>query len=103
MNNFQDIIRRHLLTEKTLKLQETLKTACFDVHPDANKIEIKAAVEELFGSQVEAVRTCVVRGKTKRFGRSQGKRSNWKKAYVKFKDELPSVLVGKEESESESE
>lgn len=48
----------------------------------AEKTDIKAAVENFFGVRVDAVRTLVVRGKTKRFGRFQGKRSNWKKAYV---------------------
>lgn len=52
----------------------------------ANKVEIKQAVESLFGVKVEDVRTLRLRGKFKRFGRFIGKRSNWKKAYVRLAD-----------------
>ena len=89
------IIKRPLLTEKGTRLKETggqggdelepetLKSQLlFEVARDANKIEIRAAVEKLFNVDVVDVRTSVVRGKEKRIGRFVGKRSNWKKAIV---------------------
>lgn len=79
-----EIIRRPLVTEKGTVLQEAANVYCFEVGPTANKIEIKRAVEELFNVKVLAVRTMNVRGKVKRFGRYYGKRSNWKKAYVRL-------------------
>ena len=54
----------------------------FEVLRDANKNEIKYAVQSSFGVEVKAVRTAIVRGKIKRRGQSIGKRSNWKKAFV---------------------
>jgi len=89
------IIKRPLLTEKGTRLKdtggqggdeldpETLKSQLlFEVARDANKVEIRAAVEKLWNVDVVAVRTAVVRGKEKRMGRFVGKRSNWKKAIV---------------------
>ena len=77
-----DVIRRPLITEKTSILREDGRTIVFQVASDANKIEIKRAVEQLFGSKVAAVRTSIVHGKVKRQGRFAGRRSDWKKAYV---------------------
>jgi large subunit ribosomal protein L23 len=54
------------------------------VAADSNKYQIREAIERLFGVKVEDVRTMIVRGKYKRFGRFYGRRSNWKKAYVKL-------------------
>ena len=89
------IIKRPLLTEKGTRLKDTggqggeeldpttLKSQLlFEVARDANKVEIRAAVEKLWNVDVVAVRTSVVRGKEKRMGRFVGKRSNWKKAIV---------------------
>ena len=89
------IIKRPLLTEKGTRLKdtggqggdeldpETLKSQLlFEVARDANKVEIRAAVEKLWNVDVVADRTAVVRGKEKRMGRFVGKRSNWKKAIV---------------------
>ena len=59
-------------------------TYVFEVGHDANKIQIKRAVEMVSGASVEKVRTQIMRGKIKRFGRHYGKRSNWKKAYVRL-------------------
>jgi large subunit ribosomal protein L23 len=59
-------------------------TYLFEVGLEANKLQIKDAVERYFGVEVSDVRTLIVRGKSKRFGRHTGKRSNWKKAYVKL-------------------
>ncbi len=87
-----DIIRRPRLTEKATRLREEAvkrekagETFVFDVHPDANKIQIKGAVEEAFGVQVQTVRTVNVAGKKRRYGRFEGERADWKKAYVTLK------------------
>jgi len=61
------------------------RTLCFEVVPAANKLTVKAAVEQLFKVKVEAVRTAGFEGKLRRRGRFTGYRSNWKKAYVKLK------------------
>ena len=58
----------------------------FQVLADATKLEIRKAVEAQFDVTVEAVQVLNVRGKVKRFGRTPGKRSNWKKAYVRLAD-----------------
>lgn len=76
------ILRRPVVTEKTTALKEDRNQVVFLVRPDANKIEIRTAVEKLLGVQVTGVNTLVGRGKSKRLGRSTGKRSNWKKAVV---------------------
>jgi len=76
------VIKRPLVTEKTTILREDGRTIVFEVARDANKVEIRAAVEKLWNVDVVAVRTSVVRGKEKRMGRFVGKRSNWKKAIV---------------------
>lgn len=81
MKPINTIIRRPVITEKAVSLRER-GTWTFEVDLNANKIEIRAAVEELFGVKVRRVNTLIVRGKTRRFGRSVGRRSNWKKAYV---------------------
>ncbi len=89
------IIKRPLLTEKGTLLKETggrpegdatpervEPQMLFEVARDANKVEIRAAVEKLWNVRVLKVRTSVVRGKEKRMGRFVGKRSNWKRALV---------------------
>jgi large subunit ribosomal protein L23 len=82
----QDVIRRPLLTEKGVALKEAERTMCFEVAPDANKIQIRAAVERLFKVKVESVRTVNNTGKMRRRGRFSGYRSDWKKAYVKLQE-----------------
>ena len=64
--------------------------------PGATKVDIKRAVEKLFGSKVEGVRTSIAHGKMKRQGRFIGQRSDWKKAYVKLRDgeKIPEFLEG---------
>jgi large subunit ribosomal protein L23 len=91
-----DVIRRPLITEKTTILREDGRTMVFQVAADANKIEIKRAVEKLLGSKVESVRTAVAHGKVKRQGRFSGRRSDWKKAYVRLRDgeKMPEFLEG---------
>ena len=82
MKNLYDVIRRPLITEKSTSLKETQRSLCFEVHRDATKPEIKKAVEDLFKVKVERVRTMVVTGKFRRFGRGGGMRPDWKKAIV---------------------
>jgi large subunit ribosomal protein L23 len=92
-----DVIRRPLITEKTSILRERDgRTIVFHVAIDANKTEIKRAVETLLGSKVEAVRTAISHGKVKRQGRFAGQRSDWKKAYVKLREgeKLPEFFEG---------
>jgi len=91
-----DVIRRPLITEKTTVIREDGRTLVFQVSKDANKIDIKRAVEQLLGSKVESVRTSLAHGKTRRQGRFVGRRSDWKKAYVKLREgeKLPEFLQG---------
>ena len=76
------IILAPVVSEKSTRIAEKRNQAVFKVVRDAAKPEIKAAVEAMFNVQVTAVNTLVVKGKTKRVGRFEGKRSDWKKAYV---------------------
>jgi large subunit ribosomal protein L23 len=91
-----EIIRRPLITEKTTVIREDGQTLVFQVAMDANKIDIKRAVEALLGSKVASVRTALAHGKVKRQGRFVGRRSDWKKAYVRLRDgeKLPEFLQG---------
>jgi large subunit ribosomal protein L23 len=91
-----DVIRRPLITEKTTGIREERRTLVFQVARDANKIDIKRAVEQLLGSKVESVRTSLSHGKFKRQGRYMGRRADWKKAYVKLREgeKLPEFLQG---------
>ena len=91
-----EIIRRPLITEKTSILREDGRTIVFQVAPNANKTEIKRAVEKLLGSKVDSIRTSIAHGKVKRQGRFAGRRSDWKKAYVKLREgeKLPDFLQG---------
>jgi len=77
-------LRRPLVTEKGITKKEQERTLCFEVARDANKIQVKQAVEKLFGVKVEQVRTATFEGKLRRRGRFAGYRSDWKKAYVKI-------------------
>ena len=78
----KDTLVRPLITEKTTTFLGTERTYAFQVGVAANKSQIKRAIESFYGVEVERVRTILMRGKTKRFGRHHGKRSNWKKAYI---------------------
>ncbi len=84
--NIYDVIKKPLVTEKTTLEKDARNIIAFEVSKDANKIEIKDAVEKLFKVEVTAVKTVNVAGKVKRFGKNIGKRSNWKKAYVTLKE-----------------
>ena len=82
--NVYDVIRRPLITEKGHDKRETEQTLCFEVHQDANKIEIRQAVELVFKVKVSNVRTANYVGKLRRKGRFTGYSSDWKKAYVRL-------------------
>jgi large subunit ribosomal protein L23 len=78
----REVLIRPLMTEKSMRQKEEQNTVAFRVRPDANKVEIRAAVESVFNVKVSAVRTASFEGKLKRMGRHQGRRSDWKKAIV---------------------
>ena len=80
-----DSIRRPIITEQSMD-QTADRKYTFEVAKGANKIEIKKAVEEVFGVEVEKVTTMNYIGKPKRQGVFQGKRADWKKAVVKLKE-----------------
>ena len=82
MKDVRSIVKRALITEKGTVLRELRNQYFFEVSRDANKIEIKRAVESIFNVKVKAVQTMQIRGKIKRQGRFAGKRSDWKKAVV---------------------
>ncbi len=86
MRPYGKVIIRPLLTEKNAMLKETLNKVAFEVASDANKIEVKKAVEEAFKVSVDSVNILNVRGKVKRLGRTFGKRRDWKKAVVTLKE-----------------
>jgi large subunit ribosomal protein L23 len=95
MKNIYSVLQGPCLTEKAALLQEDDGKVVFKVHPKANKIEIKNAVEMMFNVKVKDVRTVSLRGKKKRVGKTVGFTSDWKKAYVtlsegtiNFADEL---------------
>ena len=98
MRSPQTVIKRPLLTEKSARLREIggatsaaaegeayAQKVVFEVARDANKIDIRRAVEQLFKVSVTDVRTLVMRGKVKRVGRFSGQRPSWKKAFVTLK------------------
>lgn len=80
-----EVIKRPIVTEKGLTKKENERTLCFEVDSEANKTQVKQAVETLFKVKVEDVRTCNIEGKLRRRGRFAGYRSDWKKAYVVLK------------------
>ena len=91
-----DIIRRPLITEKTSILREDGRTVVFEVARDANKVQIRTAIEQLLGAKVADIRTSIVHGKIKRQGRYAGRRPDWKKAYVTLREgqKMPEFLEG---------
>jgi large subunit ribosomal protein L23 len=82
MKGPQELIRAPLVSEKGTLLTESANQVIFKVRPEANKIEVKKAVEELFKVKVEKVRMARYLGKVRRIGRNLGRRAQWKKAYV---------------------
>jgi large subunit ribosomal protein L23 len=90
MTYAHDIIRRPIISERSMepvfdREGNQINRYTFEVPTTANKIEIKKAVEEIFGVQVAAVNTMRVEGKVKRMGKYEGKRASWKKAIVTLK------------------
>ncbi|HPW69992.1 MAG: 50S ribosomal protein L23 [Deltaproteobacteria bacterium] len=85
MKDYTQIIKRPIVTEKGTMLRQAENQVIFAVARNANKIEIKRAVEELFRVHVEDVKTMNMNGKTKRFGMHAYRRPDWKKAIVTLK------------------
>jgi large subunit ribosomal protein L23 len=86
MREPQEIIQAPLITEKGSLLGETTNQVLFKVRPDANKVEVKKAVETLFKVKVVKVRMIRYLGKIRRVGRNAGRLPQWKKAYVTLKE-----------------
>jgi len=80
----QEVIRRPLITEKSTEQREEKNIIAFEVHRDANKIEVKKAVEAQFKVKVAEVRVARVHGKVRRQGKYAGRRPDWKKAWVRL-------------------
>jgi large subunit ribosomal protein L23 len=96
MRTAQSIILRPVLTEKSTALTQTQNVISFDVARDANKIEIRRAVETLFQVKVSAVRVVSISGKIRKVGKSIGRAQDRKKAYVKLApgQKLPAIFEG---------
>ena len=86
MKPLHQIIRKPLITEKGNLLKEESSVVTFEVARDANKIEIKRAIEDAFDVKVKSVNTALFRGKVKRVGYNFGQRNNWKKAFVTLEE-----------------
>ncbi len=82
MKDLSKVIVRPMITEQGTQMRDQHNQYYFRVLPEANKLEIKQAVEHFFGVSVTQVRTMNYRGKVKRMGRFEGKRADWKKAVV---------------------
>ena len=85
MNRREYVLKLPVITEKSTSLKDNFRTVAFKVLRDANKIEIKDAVEKMFKVKVQSVRTANFHGKKRRQGRHVGRRPDWKKAYVTLK------------------
>jgi large subunit ribosomal protein L23 len=85
MKNPRKIISKPLISEKSTNMRTSENKYVFRVDKNANKLEIKRAIEGLFKVKVEDVATMIMHGKPKRLGRFEGRRSDWKKAIVKLK------------------
>jgi large subunit ribosomal protein L23 len=86
MKNIYEVLQGPLLTEKGTLLKEKDNKVLFKVSKNANKIEIKNAVESIFKVKVDCVTTMNCKGKKKRMGKYEGRRSDWKKAIVTLKE-----------------
>ncbi len=95
MNRY-DIIKRPLDTEKLDRIRDRENKFAFEIDLKANKTEVKQAIEQLFKVKVVDVKTAIVRGKFRRIGKSEGQKSNWKKAIVTLKEgDAISLFEGK--------
>ena len=90
MMSSYEIIKKPIITENSMD-QMAERKYTFEVAKEANKIEIKKAVEEVFGVKVEKVTTMRVLGKVKRMGANSGKRPDWKKAIVKLAENSKTI------------
>jgi len=86
MNRREYVLKLPVITEKSTLVKENFRTVAFKVLRDANKIEIKDAVEKIFKVKVQRVRTANFHGKKRRQCRYTGRRPDWKKAYVTLKE-----------------
>ncbi|MGE5456074.1 MAG: 50S ribosomal protein L23 [Ignavibacteriales bacterium] len=86
MNNYRDVIKSPIITEKSSDLAQNKNTITFSVDPKANKVQIKQAVENIFNVKVESVNTINVRPKRKKVGKYVGTTNKVKKAIVKLKE-----------------
>jgi len=86
MSEFHKILMKPLVTEKSMQSLQESNRVSFKVKRDANKIQVRSAVEQIFEVTVESVNMVTVRGKKKKFGRSVGQSKDWKKAIVKLKE-----------------
>jgi large subunit ribosomal protein L23 len=82
MKDPRAVLVRPLMTEKSMHQKDELNAVSFEVAVDANKVEIRHAVEKIFNVKVSSVRTASREGKWKRMGRFEGRRRGWKKAVV---------------------
>ncbi|MBS3965341.1 MAG: 50S ribosomal protein L23 [Methylomonas sp.] len=78
------VLQSPVISEKSTNAADSFNQFVFRVEKQSTKLQVKHAVELMFDVKVESVKVCNVKGKVKRFGRSIGKRSDWKKAYVKL-------------------
>ena len=85
MSSVYAVIKRPLVTEKGVTKKESDRTLCFAVAADANKTQIRHAVEAVFKVKVDEVRTSITSGKLRRRGKFSGYRADWKKAWVRLK------------------
>lgn len=97
MQDFRDVIKRPIITEQSMQQMQELNKYTFEVPKNVNKIEIRQAVEYLFGVKVEKVNIINVKPSTKRYGRHIGKVSGYKKAIVTLKDGNTIDLFGEAE------
>lgn len=86
MPTTHQIIVRPVITEQTSSAFQDRGEYTFEVHPKANKFQIRQAIEQLFGVKVTGVWTSNLRGKDRRVGQTVGRRPNWKKAIVKLRE-----------------
>ena len=82
--NPYQILKKPIITEKSLGAKEEGRTLCFQVDRGATKSDVREAVQTVFKVKVESVRTALFHGKTRRRGKTFGSRPDWKKAYVKL-------------------
>jgi large subunit ribosomal protein L23 len=83
--NIYDVVKKPIVTEKGVTKKDSERTLCFEVAAEANKTEIRNAVQTLFKVKVAEVRTSTTAGKSRRRGKFSGYRADWKKAYIKLK------------------